>query len=471
MVTMLENSYAKLPERFYERIHPEQFKDPSLVLFNDELANELGLKFLNETEMAQVFSGQQLMPGSEPIALAYAGAQFGHFVPQLGDGRAHLLGEVKGLDIQLKGSGRTRFSRRGDGRSSLGPVIREFLVSEAMYALGIPTTRSLSVVTTGETVFRQDGPEPGAILTRVAESHLRVGTFQYFANLGDQEALEILTDYAIRRHYQEIQSDSLPNRYLEFLKAFAERQIELIAKWYAAGFIHGVMNTDNCSIAGITIDYGPCAFLDEFRNQKVFSSIDTHGRYAYGNQMAIAEWNILRLAECLLPIIDCKPDTASTMVKETLEDTLSSFPRRIFQVFARKLGFAGLNDGINALIIQFLRYLETNSLDYTVSFSNLDSLYSGETRLYSMNAELTDFLKRWKALGPDLSLLNSSNPKLIPRNHQIQQVIDHANQRDYAPLKEMWEALKSPFDVSEKHTHMTLPPKPNERVYQTFCGT
>ena len=299
---MLENTYSELPERFYERIKPQIYNNAEAILFNQELAAELGLGSITEEDFLKASAGLSTLPGSKPIALAYAGAQFGHFVPQLGDGRAHLLGEIHGVDIQLKGSGQTRFSRQGDGRSALGPVIREFLVSEGMHYLGVPTTRSLCAITTGEKVLRQYGPEPGGVLMRVADSHIRVGTFEYFAYQSDHEALEILTEYTLRRHYPEIHADTCSDRCLRLLQAFAERQGDLVAQWYGLGFIHGVMNTDNCSVAGITLDYGPCAFMDEFQFQKVFSSIDAQGRYAYGNQMPIVEWNILRLAECLLPL-------------------------------------------------------------------------------------------------------------------------------------------------------------------------
>ncbi len=291
------NSYSKLPDIFYERVKPASFSGPKLLMFNEDLAKELKIDFESSTEerLAQVFSGQELLEGSEPLAQAYAAHQFGHFVPQLGDGRAHLLGETQGLDIQLKGSGQTRFSRRGDGRSALGPVVREYIVSEAMHALGVPTTRALAAVLTGEQVYRGE-QEPGGVFTRVASSHLRVGTFQYFMAREDKESLRILMNYAIDRHYPDLSSEEDESKKaLQFLKEVGKRQAELIAHWMSLGFIHGVMNTDNFSVAGITIDFGPCAFMDEFRENKVFSSIDKNGRYAYSNQIAIGQWNILRL--------------------------------------------------------------------------------------------------------------------------------------------------------------------------------
>ena len=468
---MLTNSYAELPGQFYQKVCPEQFPDPELVLFNQDLANELSLSFSNDSETAQVLSGQVLLPGSEPIAQAYAGSQFGHFVPQLGDGRAHLLGEIRGLDLQLKGSGRTKFSRGGDGRSALGPAIREFLVSETMHTLGVPTTRALSVVATGELVQRQYGPEPGGILARIADSHIRIGTFQYFQNLEDLEALEKLSDYTIRRHYPDVSFTQLSDRCLELLRLFAKRQGELVAKWYGLGFIHGVMNTDNCTLAGITIDYGPCAFLDEFKFMKVFSSIDEQGRYAYGNQMAMVEWNILRFAECLIPLIADDPQLAVNKIKEALEEILSNFPNLIHMEFARKLGLTKAKSENETFITEFISYLETHSLDFTLSFSNLRKLYDGETEFFPVNSQLKTFLAQWKDLNPDLSQIDAVNPCLIPRNHQIENVIKYANQADYNPLKEMWEALKNPFDVSPQHQHFMGPPRLDEKVYQTFCGT
>ena len=467
---MFESSYAKLPDRFYEQIKPEVYQDSELVLYNPDLATELDLN-IDHDEMLRICSGQSQLGNSPAIALAYAGAQFGHFVPELGDGRAHLIGEAQGYDIQLKGSGRTRFSRGGDGRSALGPVIREFLVSEAMHALGIPTTRSLCMITTGEKVMRQYGAEPGGVLARVASSHIRVGTFQYFSSRADHEALDILLDYTLRRHYPEIRHESLSDRCLSLLQSFAKRQRDLVASWYEVGFIHGVMNTDNCALAGITIDYGPCAFLDEFQFHKVFSSIDAQGRYAYGNQMPIIEWNILRLADCLLPLIADDQQIAISKVKEVLSETLMTFPQTIYQLYARKLGVDNYAETDGALVIDFLQYLEDNALDFTLAFSNLESLYSGECDFYPETKELHEFVTKWKSFSPNLSELNKTNPKLIPRNHQIQNVIDQAYKNNYDPLREMWEALKTPYVVSDEHIRFLTPPEPDERVYQTFCGT
>lgn len=467
----LVSSYLELPERFYERSRPATFPDPKLVLLNDGLAEELGLSFAQPADAAAVLSGQRFLAGSEPIAQAYAGSQFGHFVPQLGDGRAHLLGEAKGFDIQLKGSGRTAFSRRGDGRSALGPVVREFLVSEAMYALGIPTTRSLAIVTTGEQVLRQDGPEPGGILTRVAESHIRIGTFQYFACRDDNEGLALLADYTIRRHFPNLIDLGPSERCLALLREVGQKQRDLVASWYALGFIHGVMNTDNCSLAGITIDYGPCAFMDEFRFHKVFSSIDHQGRYAYSNQMAVLKWNIAQLADCLLPLIHNDREQATALADEALGEVFGTYGEALYEALGRKLGFAEYKAGDEQIVQEFLRFLEDNELDFTLSFSRLSELLAGDDSSYPKTEALKTFAQQWRARNPDPHVLKAANPVLIPRNHQIQRAIDRANQGDYSPLMEMWEALKTPFMVQDKHKHLLMPPKAEERVKQTFCGT
>ena len=428
------NTYKQLPDLFYERIKPEPFERPELIAFNDELAIELELKLndLKKNELAEIFSGKKLLPGSDPIALAYAGMQFGHAVPQLGDGRAHLLGEVKGFDIQLKGSGQTKFSRRGDGRSALGPVLREYIVSEAMYALGVPTTRALCAVSTGEQVCRQFGPEPGGIFTRVASSHLRVGTFQYFAFQNDYDSVKTILDYTLKRHYPELlRIDEVSDRSIGFLQVLIDRQSDLIAKWSGVGFIHGVMNTDNFSIAGITIDYGPCAFMDEFDHQKVFSSIDRHKRYAFWNQVPIASWNILRLAECLLPFIHSDKRKAIDRIEKEVVPLLNRFEEKRLRTFALKLGIKDYQKGDAKLVQLFLQYLEKNKLDFTLSFRNLGKLYKGDFSFYKASNELDDFVSSWKKRNPSIDSLNGVNPYLIPRNHQVQKVIDDAYEGDY----------------------------------------
>jgi uncharacterized protein YdiU (UPF0061 family) len=455
-------------------VAPERFGHPRLISFNERLAEELEIDFhgASPSELAQVFSGQKLLEGSEPIAQAYAGFQFGHPVAQLGDGRAHLLGEVNGLDIQLKGSGRTKFSRRGDGRSALGPVLREYIVSEAMHALGVPTTRALCAVATGEEVFRQDGPEPGGILTRVASGHLRVGTFQYFAFQNDIESIKRLLDYTLNRHYPEL-SEIVDNKQkvMAFLKAFTEKQSDLIAAWSGVGFIHGVMNTDNFSLAGITIDYGPCAFMDEFKWQKTFSSIDDQGRYSYANQVPIAKWNILRLADCLLPLINEDMNTAARIVEEELAQPFCRFEEKRMRKFGQKLGIENYTHSDDALVTDFLSYLEANQLDFTLSFRHLPRLFRGDATFYFQSKQLDQFVKQWKKRVHSIDHLDHINPLYIPRNHQVQKVIDKAYCGDFLHLQKMLEACTCPFTLNTKFEEFSHSPLPEERVYQTFCGT
>lgn len=469
-----ENTYSKLPERFYEKVNPDSFQSPELLFFNESLATELGIDFSGKSsqDLAKIFSGQTILPGSEPLAQAYSGHQFGHFSPQLGDGRAHLLGEVKGFDIQLKGSGQTRFSRRGDGRSALGPVIREYLVSEAMNALGVPTTRALAAVGTGEMVHRQYGPEPGGVFTRVAASHLRVGTFQYFASREDREAIEILLDYAIERHYPELKSlSSTGEKAIEFLKAVGERQAKLVAQWTGLGFIHGVMNTDNFSVAGITIDFGPCAFLDEYKKHKVFSSIDRQGRYSFFNQVPIAQWNLLRLADCLLPLIDEKIDKAAEKVEKEIVQVMELMPLKRTEALYKKLGISFEKEMGDDLPMSFLDYLEKESLDFTLAFRNLPELFAGESSFFPETSELELFISKWKDRKPDVASLTAVNPLFIPRNHLIQRAIDSSYEGRHDLFKQLNEVFSKPFENNEEMEHFSKPPKPDERVYQTFCGT
>ena len=468
------NSYTKLPEHFYERITPEKFRDPRLVCFNKNLATELDIEFkeVSDNELAGVFSGQIILPGSEPIAMAYAGFQFGHPVYQLGDGRAHLLGEVLGYDIQLKGSGRTRFSRRGDGRSALGPVLREYIVSEAMHSLGVPTTRALCAVTTGEEVHRQDGPEPGGIFTRVALSHLRIGTFQYFAFGNDQEAVKTLLDYTLARHYPDLSKlTDYREKSIGFLKALIHKQSDLIAKWSTLGFIHGVMNTDNFSLAGITIDYGPCAFMDEFKFKKVFSSIDQNGRYSYYNQVPIAKWNILRLAECFLSLIDENQDIAIKIVEDETLDLFSQFEYKRMLGLAQKIGIDDYQKTDEKLVLGFLKYLEDQSLDFTLAFRNLPHLFSGNSSFYPESQELKIFTDQWKNRVSRVDHLDRINPVYIPRNHQVQRAIDDANRGDFQYFHKLLEVTANPYIGKEKYEEFSSGPTPEEKVYQTFCGT
>ncbi|GAB4353146.1 MAG: YdiU family protein [Gammaproteobacteria bacterium] len=473
----LSNSYTELPDRFYSRIRPTAVPSPTLLAWNRPLAEELGLAdaHRSEEELAEIFSGNAVPDGADPIALAYAGHQFGYFVPQLGDGRAVLLGEAtsrrdgRRYDIQLKGSGQTPYSRNGDGKAPLGPVLREYILSEAMHRLGVPTTRALAAVATGSPVYRET-VLPGAVFTRVAASHLRIGTFEYFATRGDAEAVERLVDYAIQRHYPE--AADTPNPRLAFYRCVVEAQASLVAQWLSIGFIHGVMNTDNTSISGETIDYGPCAFMDEFDINRVFSSIDRHGRYAYGQQAPIAFWNLARLAECLLP----RNDDGKT--REALEAELNRFPDR-FTHHHRERMYAKLglttDDAENAdLLNAWLRHLQEHALDFTLSFRRLGA------RLEADDApEFGEFETRWKAClarQPESPAeirerMERLNPLYIPRNHQVERVIRAAIAGDLSLFHELNRVLQNPYAEQPGFENYAEPPTPEERVTQTFCGT
>ena len=476
----LENSYLKLSEKFYQKAKPAQVRLPQLISFNESLADEIGLdvKGLSEKELAHIFSGQTLIENSTPIALAYAGFQFGHPVPQLGDGRAHLLGESSGYDIQLKGSGKTPFSRGGEGKSALGPVLREYIISEAMNQLGVSTTRALCAVSSGEQVVRQDGPEPGGIFTRVAESHIRVGTFQYFAFQEDVESVETLLNYTVDRHYSNLNSLSKEQKAIELLKALTKKQADLVASWSSVGFIHGVMNTDNFSLAGITIDYGPCAFMEEFRFHKVFSSIDRRGRYSFFNQVPIAQWNILRLADCLLPLIHSQQEKAVQRVEEEVMPLFSCFEEKRTKRFAEKLGITDGqietdrhdNEG-EKLVTEFLQYLEDCSLDFTLAFYHLPDLFNGDSSFYKAGDQLESFLKSWKKRVRSVENLRSINPLYIPRNHLIQRATDKVYEGDESYFHQLNSVLSRPFEKQEGAEEFASPAQPHERVYKTFCGT
>lgn len=466
----LRNTYLNLPSNFYEKVRAQNFPGPRLLALNEDLAQSLGLpvKDFSPLELAEIFSGQRLLPGSEPIALAYAGFQFGHPVPSLGDGRAMLLGELKGFDIQLKGSGQTPFSRRGDGLSALGPVVREYIVSEAMFVLGVPTTRALAAVRTGEEVYRQFGPEPGGVFTRVASSHIRVGTFQYFSFKKDLSSLKILLEYVINRHYPELnQLTDLREKSISLLKAFAQRQGELIAKWSGLGFIHGVMNTDNCFLSGETVDYGPCAFMDEFRFHQVFSSIDERGRYSFFNQVPIIQWNILRLADCLLPLISSDEKEAIRLVENDVIPILEGFPQMRIKEFSRKLGIPENEN----LVMEFLTILEEKSLDFTLSFRNLDKLFQGEFSFYGEDQKIKDFKEKWMTKSPMMDGHKQRNPLYIPRNHLVQRAIELSYKEDDSFFRELNEVLKKPFEEQSGKEEFSLPPKETEKVLRTFCGT
>jgi serine/tyrosine/threonine adenylyltransferase len=485
-----DNTYARLPDRFYARIAPTPTAAPKLIRLNTGLALQLGLDpdWLAGPEGLQVLSGQRVPEAAEPIAMAYAGHQFGHFVPQLGDGRAILLGEVVDrdgarFDVQLKGSGQTPFSRRGDGRAALGPVLREYIVSEAMVALGIPTTRSLAAVMTGETVAREE-MLPGAVLTRVAASHIRVGTFQYFAARGDIEGLRLLADHVIARHYPDAALTDAPYRSL--FEHVVTRQANLIARWLLVGFIHGVMNTDNMSIAGETIDYGPCAFMDTYNPSTVFSSIDRHGRYAYANQPSIATWNLTRLAECLLPLLSDTESKGIEQAQQVLNGFAAAFDDALMGGMRRKLGLSSAADDDPALIRDFLSLLAENQVDFTLVFRRLSDAAgdpAGEAPVRAMFANNTAYdawAARWRQRltmdAQDIAMrrtaMRSVNPAFIPRNHRVEAVIQAAIQnQDFAPFEELLDVLSRPYDERPELSHYMEPPKTHELVHQTFCGT
>lgn len=486
MTVKLSNTYKSLGDNFSQAIVPVPVASPRLLLWNQALAEQILFDeslTADTSALAQMFSGNRLLPNSEPVAMAYAGHQFGQFVPQLGDGRAHLLGELidrdgRRLDIQLKGSGPTGFSRGGDGRCALGPALREFIMSEAMAALGVPTTRALAVVATGETVYRQS-PAQGAVVTRVAASHLRVGTFQYFAARGDREALQTLADYTIERHYPQLVqtsefSQAEGERYLALLDNVIERQIQLVVHWMRVGFIHGVMNTDNTALSGETIDYGPCAMLSHYDPRTVYSSIDVQGRYAFGSQPAIAQWNMARFAECLLDLVDSDQQRAV----ERLTPLINEFPQRYQRAFnkmmAGKLGLATLQQGDEQLITELLELLERQRLDYTVTFHRLTE---GDGQLRDT---LADWYPRWQQrLATQAStaaqvqtLMRSHNPVVIPRNHHVEAVLRACEQTGEATAAEDFlRVLRSPYRELPETAHYQDPPADGDLSYQTFCGT
>jgi uncharacterized protein YdiU (UPF0061 family) len=486
-----DNSYARLPERFFARLPPTPVAAPRLIRLNDKLARHLGLDplELSSPQGVAILAGNAVPNLGEPLAMAYAGHQFGTFVPQLGDGRAILLGEVVDVDgvrrdIQLKGSGPTPFSRNGDGRAALGPVLREYIISEAMAALGIPTTRSLAVVTTGETV-RREMPLPGAVLTRVASSHIRVGTFQFFAARGDIDGIRRLADHVIARHYPE--AADAGNSYRALLELVIARQAELVAKWLLVGFIHGVMNTDNTSIAGETIDYGPCAFMDVYDPATVYSSIDTLGRYAYGNQPHIAQWNLTRLAETLLPLLAEDQDRAIEMANEALGGFAGRFEAAFAAGLRRKLGLLQERPDDIPLAQDLLDRMARNGADFTLTFrwlcdaaSNADadpavrSLFTDPTA-YDSWAEL------WRARLADdgdksgecrATTMRAANPAFIPRNHRVEEALSAAvNDADLSAFENLLTVLSRPYDDQPAFRQYADPPRPDQIVRQTFCGT
>jgi serine/tyrosine/threonine adenylyltransferase len=486
---MFENTYARLPPRFYSKVDPTAVAAPRLIKWNEALAEQLRLQLdsSQRQNLADVFSGNRLLPGSEPLAMVYAGQQFGHFVPQLGDGRAILLGEIRASDgrlrdIHLKGAGRTPYSRGGDGRAAIGPVLREYIVSEAMTALGIASTRSLAAVASGEQVLR-DEPVAGAILTRVAASHVRVGTFQYFAARGDIEAVRILADYVIARHYPDIAGAD--DQYLRLLQSVVGRQAALIARWLQVGFVHGVMNTDNMTVSGETIDFGPCAFLDAYDANAVFSSIDARGRYAYSNQPPIAQWNLARLAETLLPLIDADSDRAVSLATGVVEGFLPIFEAAWLTGMRAKLGLTLAQPGDAALIDQLLMIMQRTAADFTQTFRALCTLVeSGGANsapgFCNGDPAIGEWLAAWAARGSAerqsptqrAVSMRACNPKYIPRNHRIEQLIAAAMEReDFAPFEEFLGVLMRPYDEQPGFERYTEAPAAWEKVVQTFCGT
>lgn len=481
-----DNTYARLPDRFFARTKPTPVEKPRLVKVNAELASILGAK--PDELTAEMLAGNAIPDGADPIALAYAGHQFGGFVPQLGDGRAILLGEVVGTDgrrrdVQLKGAGRTKFSRGGDGRAAIGPVLREYLVSEAMHALGIPTTRALAAVTTGEPVFRER-PLPGAIITRIAASHIRVGTFQFFAARQDKEALALLTKYALERHYPDAAGTG--NDALALLERVIDAQAKLVARWLGVGFVHGVMNTDNTSISGETIDYGPCAFMDTFHPRTKFSSIDQGGRYAYANQPRIAQWNVARLAEALLDLVAPEEEEAVRLATEKLDDFGDRFGTAYLTVLRAKLGILRAKDdgsddeGDAALADDLLARMADDHVDFTLFFRRLADKPEDAATLFHTPGAFHDWAERWQKrialddVTPDArrEAMRRANPVFIPRNHRVEEMIEAAAAgADFAPFEKLLAVLMRPYDDQPENAEYAEPPPKNERPYVTFCGT
>lgn len=471
-----DNTYTSLPEKFYANVKPEAVSSPGLFAFNDELAREMGmdLSALSEEELAALFTGQSLPEQASSISLAYAGHQFGQFNPQLGDGRALLLGEVlapngKRYDIQLKGSGITPWSRGGDGKSWVGPVIREYIVSEAMHHLGVPTTRALAAATTGDPVYRES-PLPGGIFTRVAASHIRIGTFEYFAARRDIESLKLLADYSINRHYPECRQAENP--YLAFFEAVGRKQANLVARWMSLGFIHGVMNTDNMSISGETIDYGPCAFMDTFANDRVFSSIDRSGRYAYGNQIRIAQWNLVQLANCLVPLVDPDSNRSVQQLEGCLSQFIGVYDEEWLRQMASKFGIFEARQEDAKIIQDFLSHLEEEQLDFTLQFRRLiDGIYQdqGANEFHRMWHQRLE--EQPQSLEQAAERMRLSNPVYIPRNHQVERAIQAGVVGDFSVFERLNECLRTPFEKREGFAEFELAPEPEEVVTATFCGT
>ena len=474
------NTYSKLSDIFKEEIKPIPVINPELIILNEKLASELNLNFskIDKNELSNILSGNSLPKGSNSIAQAYAGHQFGHFT-MLGDGRAVLIGEHlsknnERFDIQFKGSGKTTFSRNGDGRAALGPMLREYIISEAMNGLNIPTTRSLAVVKTGEEVIRETSL-PGAILTRVASSHIRVGTFQYIAARQKKEELQILLDYVINRHYPNIKDSQ--NKALEILNIVLEKQIDLVVSWMRVGFIHGVMNTDNMSISGETIDYGPCAFMDTYDPKTVFSSIDQMGRYAYCNQPIITKWNLSRFAECLIPLIDKNQEKAIKLATEIINSFEKKYEEKWLNMMRDKLGLFGAEDKDKFLILDLLTWMHQKKADYTNIFCHLMNEEIQKDRIYQDN-DFQIWKKRWsqrlktKNNTPEkyIELMKTANPLIIPRNHKVEEALKEAELNNLKPINQFIEILNQPYTKNEDILNYQIPSNLDEK-YQTFCGT
>jgi len=475
-----DNSYSRLPNAFKENIKPVSVKNPELLLLNEKLASDLNLNFENITkdELSEIFAGNVLPKGSNTIAQAYAGHQFGHFT-MLGDGRATLLGEHltnknQRYDIQFKGSGKTSFSRNGDGRAALGPMLREYIISEAINYLNIPTTRGLAVVKTGEQVFREI-PLPGAILTRVASSHIRVGTFQYIAARENENELKIFFDYVINRHYPHLKD--FENIALEFLKAVLDKQIDLVVNWMRVSFVHGVMNTDNMSISGETIDYGPCAFMDTYDPQTVFSSIDKMGRYAYCNQPIITKWNLARLAECLIPLIDTNQNKSIELATEIINSFEKKYEEKWMEMMRHKLGLSILDEKDKFLILDLLTWMHQHKADYTNTFCYLMNEKIQNDKIYT-DYHFKIWKKRWQERlkkekniqDKSIELMKKNNPIVIPRNHKIEEVLNAAQEDNLKPYLRLLEILKKPYSSREGLKDYQTLSNSNEK-YKTFCGT
>ncbi len=475
-----ENTYSRLSNVFKENIKPIPVEKPEIILLNKVLASELNLDFskINKKDLSEIFSGNILPKGSNSIAQAYAGHQFGHFT-MLGDGRAVLIGEHttksnRKYDIQFKGSGKTAFSRNGDGRAALGPMLREYIISEAMHALKIPTTRSLAVAKTGEGIQREKVLQ-GAVLTRVASSHIRVGTFQYIAARQEEDDLNTLLDYTIDRHYPQIKNSN--NKALDLINSFIDRQCNLVVNWMRVGFIHGVMNTDNMAISGETIDYGPCAFMDTYDPKTVFSSIDKTGRYAYCNQPLITKWNLARFAECLIPLIDKDQEKAIKIATETINSFEKKYEEKWMNMMRAKLGLFGLVDKDKFLILDLLTWMHEKKADYTNTFCHLMNLDLKKSELYN-DKDFKNWKKRWEyrllknnnSLKKSIKLMRNNNPLFIPRNHKIEEVLEAAEQNNLNPLKKILEILEKPYkEHKEKEEYQS--PSISNKKYQTFCGT